>query len=73
MGIWGGIIGSCILGCGSGEVGMRVGACTLSSGAGTDSDAGEVVGRSGMGGGLGAWRAVAWRNFFSIWTQSFVR
>ena len=64
MGIGGGIIGSCILGCGAGEFVMQVGACNLNSGACTDSDADSVVGGSGMGDGLGAWRAVAWRTFF---------
>ena len=59
MGIGGGLIFAFTLGCGSGSVGMKVGSCTLGSGAGTDVGVSVAVCGKGMGDGLGTGWVVA--------------
>ena len=53
------LIVPCTLGCGTGVVGMWVGACTLSYGVGTGDRFSVAVGGMGVSFGMGAGRVVA--------------
>ena len=65
VGIGGGLIIPCTLGCGAGAVDIGIGSCTLSSG-GTGDVVSIAVGGREMGAGLGAGWVIAWRIICTI-------